>query len=115
MDMISLNESMPDLIYNTAMFVAPVLMFAIGVIGLVWYRYDIIRLFIALELMILAVNVFFVQISFVYTNVQLSSQVVVPIVLAVAACEAAIGLGLLVVAYRVKGTISFGSLNRLKG
>ncbi len=62
-------------------------------------------LFIALERMILAVNIFFVEVSFFYADVETAPQVVVPIVLAVAACEAAVGLGLLVVAYRVKGTI----------
>jgi len=48
-------------------------------------------------------------------EIQMTSQVVVPIVLAVAACEAAVGLGLLVVAYRAKGTIEFSALNKLKG
>ena len=87
----------------------------LGVVGIVWYRYDIIRLFIALELMIISVNLIFVQISFVYSDVSMQSQVIVPIVRAVAACEAAIGLGLRVVAYRGKGTIEFSALNKLKG
>lgn len=102
-------------IHNIALLIIPSIIFGIGLIGFVWYRYDIIRLFIALELIILSVNVFFVEVSFFYTDVLLASQVVVPIILAVAACEAAIGLGLLVVAYRVKGTIEFKSLNKLKG
>lgn len=101
--------------HNVAMMAMPAFLFGVGLIGLVWYRYDIIRLFIALELMILSVNLVFIQISFLYTDVLLASQVVVPIVLAVAACEAAIGLGLLVVAYRAKGTIEFSALNKLKG
>ena len=101
--------------HNVAMMAMPSFLFVVGLIGLVWYRYDIIRLFIALELMILSVNLVFIQISFLYTDVLLASQVVVPIVLAVAACEAAIGLGLLVVAYRAKGTIEFSALNKLKG
>ena len=113
--MVNVRENLPDLVYNTVLVSTPLLLFAVGLVGLVWYRYDIIRLFIALELMILAVNLFFVQVSFLYTDVLLASQVVVPIVLAVAACEAAIGLGLLVVAYRVKGTIEFSALNKLKG
>ena len=65
--------------------------------------------------MILATNLFFVQIAFMQPDVSMTSQVVVPIVLAVAACEAAVGLGLLVVAYRAKGTIEFTALNKLKG
>ena len=108
-------ETVHHLMHNVAMMAMPAFLFGVGLIGLGWYRYDIIRLFIALELMILSVNLVFIQISFLYTDVLLASQVVVPIVLAVAACEAAIGLGLLVVAYRAKGTIEFSALNQLKG
>lgn len=108
-------DTTQHLVHNVALISVPILLFAVGLVGLIWYRYDIIRLFIALELMILSVNLLFVQISFLYTDVLLVSQVVVPIVLAVAACEAAIGLGLLVVAYRAKGTIEFSALNKLKG
>jgi NADH:ubiquinone oxidoreductase subunit K len=74
-----------------------------------------IRLFVALELMILATNLFLIRVSFSQTDPSLLSQVVVPVVLSIAACEAAIGLGLLVVAYRVKGTIEFSALSKLKG
>lgn len=105
----------PDFAYNAVAMATPLLMFGVGLCGLIWYRYDMIRLFVALELMILSVNLFFIQVSFLYTDLTVTSQVVVPIVLAVAACEAAIGLGLLVVAYRAKGTIEFSALNKLKG
>ena len=113
--MVEIFDTVPDFVFNTIMLSTPLLIFAAGTIGLIWYRYDMIRLFIALELQILATNLFFVQVSFFYTDVQLSSQIMVPIVLAVAACEAAVGLGLLVVAYRVKGTIEFSAYNKLKG
>jgi NADH-quinone oxidoreductase subunit K len=113
--MAELFDNIPDFVFNTLMLSTPLLIFAAGTIGLIWYRFDMIRIFIALELQILATNMFFVQVSFFYTDVQLVSQVMVPIVLAIAACEAAIGLGLLVVAYRVKGTIEFSAYNKLKG
>lgn len=113
--MVEFNEMMPDFVFNTLMLATPLLIFAAGTVGLVWYRYDMIRIFIALELQILAANMFFVQVSFFYSDIQLPSQIMVPIILAVAACEAAIGLGLLVVAYRVKGTIEFSAFNKLKG
>lgn len=108
-------QTAPAYIYNVSLMATPFLLFVVGLIGLIWYRYDIIRLFIALELMILSANLFFIQVSFMYTDVALASQVVVPIVLAIAACEAAVGLGLLVVAYKAKGTIEFSALNKLKG
>jgi NADH-quinone oxidoreductase subunit K len=112
---VKLNEMMPDFVFNVVFLATPLLVFAVGLVGLVYYRYDMIRRFIALERMILAVNVFFVEVSFFYADVETAPQVVVPIVLAVAACEAAVGLGLLVVAYRVKGTIEFSAFNKLKG
>jgi NADH:ubiquinone oxidoreductase subunit K len=65
--------------------------------------------------MILGVNMILVNVAFMYPDILLTSQIVVPIVLAIAACEAAIGRGLLVVTYRVKGTIEFSALNKLKG
>lgn len=108
-------DNAPDFAYNAMALLTPLLMAGVGLCGLIWYRYDVIRLFIALEIMILSVNLFFIQVSFLYTDISLSSQVIVPIVLAVAACEAAVGLALLVVAYRTKGSIEFGALNKLKG
>jgi len=72
-------------------------------------------LFIAIELMILSANLVFAQAAYFHTDVHLASQALVPIVLAVAACEAAVGLGLLVVVYRARGTVEFKALNRLKG
>lgn len=107
---------MSDQFVFSGMFASvSILLFAVGLVGMIWFRYDIIRLFIALELMILSVNRFFIQLGFMYGEVLLMSQIVVPIVLAVAACEAAVGLGRLVVAYRAKGTVEFSSLNKLKG
>lgn len=82
---------------------------------MIFYRYDMIRLLIGLELMILATNRFFVCAAFFYADIATTPQIVVPIVLAIAACEASVGLGLLVVAYRIKGTVEFSALNKLKG
>jgi NADH-quinone oxidoreductase subunit K len=113
--MIETTDNIQDFVFNTFMLSTPLLIFAVGTVGLIWYRYDMIRIFIALELQILATNMFFAEVSFFYADNQLMSQILIPIVLAVAACEAAIGLGLLVVAYRVKGTIEFSAYNTLKG
>ena len=113
--MLELNTTSTSLIYDVQLISTSLLLFGVGLVGMLWYRYDVIRLFIALELMILATNLFFVQVSFLHNEVLVASLVVVPLVLAVAACEAAIGLGLLVVAYRTKGTIEFSAFNKLKG
>lgn len=109
----SLIES--NLRLNAMTVSTSIIAFSIGLYGMVWHRYDIIRLFVAIELMILATNMLLIVASTAQPDLNLDSQIVVPIVLAIAACEAAIGLGLLVVTYRVKGTVDFSSLNKLKG
>jgi len=65
--------------------------------------------------MILSVNTLFIEISFFYLDSTLESQVVILLILAIAACEAAIGLGLLIITYRAKGTIVYNKLNSIKG
>ena len=59
--------------------------------------------------MLLAANLFFIQISFLYTDIAISFTNCGSDCLAIAACEAAVGLGLLVVAYKAKGTIEFSA------
>jgi NADH:ubiquinone oxidoreductase subunit K len=65
--------------------------------------------------MIRSSNLIFCQAAYYYTDVDVTAHALVPIVLAVAACEAAVGLGLLVVVYRARGTVDFKSINSLKG
>jgi len=113
--MVNLKDITPDFVYNVALVTTPILIFIIGMFGMFFYRNSLIRMFIALELMILSANLLFVEAAFYHTDTAIEAQVVVPIVLAVAACEAAVGLGLLVVAYRAKNSIAFDALNKLKG
>jgi len=72
--MVKLNEMMPDFVFNVVFHATPLLVFAVGLVGLVYYRYDMIRRFIALERMILAVNVFFVEVSFFYADVETTTS-----------------------------------------
>ena len=65
------------------------------------------------ELMLLAVNINFVALS-QYLN-QLSGQIFVFFILAVAAAESAIGLAILVIIYRQRGNVRVDKLNVLKG
>ena len=90
-----------------------VLLFLIGAAGVVLNRRNVIVLLMAIELMLLAVNVNMVAFSHFLGN--LTGQVFTMMILTVAAAEAAIGLAILVVAFRHRGSISVTDLSELKG
>jgi NADH-quinone oxidoreductase subunit K len=89
------------------------LLFAISVIGIFLNRKNIIIVLMAIELMLLAVNLNFVAFSH-YLN-DTAGQVFVFFILTVAAAESAIGLAILVVLFRNLKTINVDDLDSLKG
>ena len=89
------------------------ILFAISVIGIFLNRKNIIILLMAIELMLLAVNINFVAFSH-YLN-DPSGQIFVFFILTVAAAESAIGLAILVVLFRNLSTINVEDLDELKG
>ena len=89
------------------------LLFAISVVGIFLNRKNVIILLMAIELMLLAVNMNFIAFSH-YLN-DISGQVFVFFILTVAAAESAIGLAILVVLFRNLSTINVDDLNSLKG
>ncbi|MDB5883186.1 MAG: nuoK [Ramlibacter sp.] len=89
------------------------ILFAISVIGIFLNRKNIIVLLMAIELMLLAVNMNFVAFSY-YLN-DMHGQVFVFFILTVAAAESAIGLAILVLLFRNKSNINVDELNTLKG
>ena len=88
-------------------------LFCISVAGIFINRKNVIILLMAVELMLLAVNLNFVAFSRYYGDV--GGQVFVFFILTVAAAEAAIGLAILVVLFRNRATINVAELNTLKG
>ena len=89
------------------------LLFAVSVVGIFMNRRNIIILLMAIELMLLAVNLNFVAFSHFLDDP--SGQVFVFFILTVAAAESAIGLAILVLLFRNVGTIDVEDLGRLKG
>ena len=89
------------------------LLFAISVVGIFLNRKNVIILLMAIELMLLAVNLNFIAFSH-YLN-DIAGQVFVFFILTVAAAESAIGLAILVVLFRNLRTINVDDLDRLKG
>ncbi|MFV2057019.1 MAG: NADH-quinone oxidoreductase subunit NuoK [Thiohalomonadales bacterium] len=89
------------------------ILFCIGVIGIFLNRKNIIVILMAIELMLLAVNINFV--AFSHFNADIAGQVFVFFILTVAAAEAAIGLAILVVYFRNRNTINVEEMDSLKG
>ena len=89
------------------------LLFAISVIGIFLNRKNVIILLMAIELMLLAVNLNFIAFSH-YLN-DIAGQVFVFFILTVAAAESAIGLAILVELFRNLRTINVDDLDSLKG
>ena len=89
------------------------LLFAISVVGIFLNRKNVIILLMAIELMLLAVNLNFIAFSH-YLN-DIAGQVFVFFILTVAAAESAIGLAILVVLFRNLKTINVDDLDTLKG
>ena len=89
------------------------LLFALSVMGISLNRKNVIILLMAIELMLLAVNMNFVAFSHYLGDT--AGQVFVFFILTVAAAESAIGLAILVVLFRNIKTINVDDLDQLKG
>ncbi len=97
----------------THFLVLGAILFSLAVAGIFMNRKNLIVLLMSIELMLLAVNMNFIAFSY-YLN-DLAGQVFVFFILTVAAAEAAIGLAILVVVFRNRGTINVQDLDEMKG
>ena len=89
------------------------ILFALSVTGIFLNRKNISVLLMAIELMLLAVNMNFIAFSHYLNDIQ--GQVFVFFILTVAAAESAIGLAILVLLFRNRSNINVDELNTLKG
>jgi len=97
----------------THVLVLGAILFAIAVVGIFLNRKNVIILLMAIELMLLAVNMNFIGFSRYLGDP--AGQVFVFFILTVAAAESAIGLAILVVLFRAMRTINVDDLDQLKG
>ncbi|WP_326524408.1 NADH-quinone oxidoreductase subunit NuoK [Sphingomonas sp.] len=97
----------------THYLVVAAILFGLGVFGLVANRKNLILILMAIELILLAVNINLVAFSSYLGD--LVGQVFAMFVLTVAAGEAAIGLAILVIYFRGRATIAVDDVNRMKG
>ncbi|MCA0418470.1 MULTISPECIES: NADH-quinone oxidoreductase subunit NuoK [Bosea] len=89
------------------------ILFTLGVLGIFVNRKNIIVILMSVELILLSVNLNFVAFSSFLNDIV--GQVFALLVLTVAAAEAAIGLAILVVYFRNRGTIAVEDINMMKG
>ncbi|GIX20175.1 NADH-quinone oxidoreductase subunit NuoK [Erythrobacter cryptus] len=89
------------------------ILFVLGVLGIFLNRKNVIVILMAVELILLSVNLNLVAFSAFMQD--LVGQVFAMLVLTVAAAEAAIGLAILVIYFRSRGTIAVDDINRMKG
>ena len=89
------------------------ILFVLGVFGIFLNRKNVIVILMAIELILLSVNINLVAFSAFLGD--MVGQVFAMFVLTVAAAEAAIGLAILVIYYRNRGTIAVDDINQMKG
>ena len=88
-------------------------LFTLGILGIFINRKNVIVILMSIELMLLAVNINFVAFSSFLHD--LTGQIFAMFVLTVAAAEAAIGLAILVIYFRNRGTIAVEDIHLMKG
>lgn len=89
------------------------ILFTLGVFGIFLNRKNVIIILMSIELMLLAVNINLVAFSAELGD--LTGQIFAMFVLTVAAAEAAVGLAILVIFFRVRGSIAVEDINMMKG
>ena len=89
------------------------IIFTIGVIGIFLNRKNVIIILMSIELILLSVNINLVSFSIYLEN--LVGQIFAMFILTVAAAEAAVGLAIIVIYYKNKGSIHVEQINSLKG
>ena len=89
------------------------IIFTIGIIGIFLNRKNVIIILMSIELILLAVNINLVSFSIYLQN--LVGQVFSMFILTVAAAEASVGLAIIVIYYKNKGSISVEQISSLKG
>ena len=97
----------------TAFLIIAAILFGLGMAGIVVNRKNIIALLMSIELMLLAVNTNFIAFSYYLHDI--AGQIFVFFILAIAAAEAAIGLAILMVLFRRKGSINMAAMDSLRG
>jgi NADH-quinone oxidoreductase subunit K len=97
----------------THFIVLAVILFSLGIIGVIINTHNLIVMLLSIELILLSSNILFVAFSFFQKNID--GQVFSMFLLAVSAAEAAIGLSIILLYFKKKGTVSIHRNDQMKG
>ena len=100
-------------INHTDYLILTTLLFIVGISGICLNRKNILVILMSIELLLLAININFILFSIVIDD--LFGQLFSFFILTIAACESSIGLALLVVYYRIRGSIKIELISLIKG
>jgi len=89
------------------------IIFTTGIVGIFIDRKNVIIILMSIELILLAVNINLISFS-IYLQ-DMTGQIFTMLILTVAAAEAAIGLAIIVIFYRSKGSVEVENINQMKG
>ena len=97
----------------THFIVLSIILFSLGIIGVIINTHNLIVMLLSIELILLAANILFV--SFSFFNANIAGQMFAMFLLAVSAAEAAIALSIILLYFKNKGTISINQKDQMKG
>jgi NADH-quinone oxidoreductase subunit K len=97
----------------SAFLIFSTLLFSLSVVGILLNQRNLITILMCIELMLLAINTNFI--AFSHFSNDISGEIFVFFILAIAAAETAIGLAILILVFRRKHTLNLAQLNSLKG
>ena len=100
-------------VMNINLYLLPLLLFIISILGIVLNQSNIILILICIEMMLLSVSLNFLSHAFIADNIL--GQLCSIYVITVAAVESAIGLSIMISFYKLKGSVAIRFLNLLKG
>jgi NADH-quinone oxidoreductase subunit K len=95
------------------LFFVSLAIFFIGLVGIFINRKNLLTVIICIELILLSINLNLLTSAFYLDDIL--GQIFVVVILTVAAAESSIGLAILIIYYRLRGTIAIQSINTLKG
>ena len=99
--------------FTSVLMIFSFILFMLGLLGIILNRKNLIIILMSIEILLLSINYSLLEISLFHDD--LIGQIFSLYILTVAAAESAIGLAILIIFYRIKGTISVKFVNLLKG
>nr|ALO20632.1 NADH dehydrogenase subunit 4L [Melicertum octocostatum] len=95
------------------LYLIPMLLFILSIIGIIFNQSNIILILICIEMMLLSISLNFLSHAYIVSNSM--GQICAIYIITVAAVESAIGLSIMIAFYKLKGSVAIRFLNILKG